>query len=57
MHVYSLLNHSIKIWDLLTWGGEKSYKETRACAPVSLSDFHLPRLKSHILNRMIINSF
>ena len=38
--------------DLLTLGGEKSYKETCACALVSLSDFSPPSVyKSHILNR------
>ena len=35
-------------------GGEKSFKEIRACALVSLSDFSPPLVyKSHILNRTI----
>ena len=38
----------------ITSGGEKSYKETRACALVSLSDYLHPSVyKSHILNRVI----
>ena len=52
--IYSLLNHSIQNMGFKTSGGEKSYKETRACALVSLLDFSPPSVyKSHILNRTI----